>query len=85
LDVLHDISLNGWASFEDVDESGGLFAQHFRYFTLGASCSLSITSRINLSLTYAYTKRIASNDAEIQGGFLDFNENRVSFRLGYAF
>ena len=85
LDVLHDISLNGWASFEDVDESGGLFAQHFRYFTLGASCSLSITSRINLSLTYAYTKRIASNDAEIQGSFLDFNENRVSLRLGYAF
>ena len=84
-DVLHDISLNGWASFEDVDESGGLFAQHFRYFALGASCSLSITSRITLSLTYAYTKRLASNDAETQGSFLDFNENRVSLRLGFAF
>lgn len=84
-DVLHDVSLNAWTSFEDIDESGGLFAQHFRYFTLGASCSLRITSRISLSLTYAFTKRIASNDAEIQGSFLDFNENRVSLRLGYAF
>ena len=84
-DVLHDVSLNTWASFEDIDESGGIFAQHFRYFTLGASCSLRVTSRISLSLTYAFTKRIASNDPEVQGSFLDFSENRVSLRLSYAF
>ena len=84
-DFLNSVNLGAWTSFEDIEESGGLFAQHFRYYTLGALCSLNVTSRIRLTFTYIFTKRVASDNEELEGNSLDFAENRVSLRLNYAF
>lgn len=83
--IIDQVNLNSWASYEDIDESGGLFAQHFCYFSLGISCSLNLSSRIGLSLAYTLTKRTAFDDLQVRGGSLDFTENRISLHLGYAF
>ena len=84
-DFIRGLNLNTWASFEDIDESGGLFAQHFHYLTLGASCSLNVSAHISLSISYIFTKRVATTDSNLQTDFLDFTENRISLRIGYAF
>lgn len=85
LDLIRGVGMGAWASFEDTEESGGLFASHFQNYTFGASCSLSLTKRINLTLAYTFAKRVATDGPETQSDFLDYAENRVSLRIGYAF
>lgn len=79
------VGFNSWASFEDIDESGGLFAEHFQYYSIGAACSLSLSSHISLSLRYAYSRRMALSNGNDTNGPLDFAENRISLSIGYAF
>lgn len=84
-DLINGVNLGANISFQDVQESGGLFAEHFRNLSAGIYCSLNLTKRISLSLAYTYTKRHAIGDSASLLGDLDFNENRVSLHMGYAF
>lgn len=83
--LVSSVGFNGWASFEDIDESGGLFAQHFQYYSTGAACSFSLSSHTSLSLTYAYSRRLTLSNGNNNNGILDFTENRISLSIGYAF
>ena len=85
-DVIRMVSLSAWASFEDITESGGLFANHLQYYSFGLNCGFRLTKHITISLGYEFTKR----DATEGGGTLDgdnpsFYENRIFLHAGYAF
>lgn len=85
-DVIRIANLSFYASFEDVEESGGLFAQHLRNYSIGVQSAFQLTKHISISLAYEFAKREATDDPTPLGGSeLDFDENRVSIRLGYTF
>ena len=85
-DVIRLASLGFFASFEDVDESGGLFAQHLRNYSVGLRSAFQLTKHIYISLAYEFTKREATGGQSLPNGIdLDFDENRFSIRLGYTF
>ncbi len=84
-DLVRGVNIGANASFEDIEESGGLFAAHFRTFALGVSCSTQLTKRITLSLLYSFTTRYVIDDAGSQNSLLDYNENRISLFMGYTF
>ncbi len=84
-DLINGVSMGASASFQDIQESGGLFAEHFQTFSVGIYCGLNLTKRITLSLGYTFTKRSAPNEQGSQAGSLDYDENRVSLHMGYAF
>ena len=84
-DLVRGVNIGANASFEDIEESGGLFAAHFRSFALGISCSTQLTKRITLSLTYAFTTRYVIDDTGPQNSLLDYDENRISLYMGYTF
>ena len=84
-DLVRGVNLGATASFEDIDESGGLFAEHFRNYSFGVYCGFMVTKHINISLLYAYAKRSALSESKSQGDPLDYAENRISLHLGYSF
>jgi hypothetical protein len=85
-DLIRMVSLGASTSFEDINESGGLFAQHFRFYSFGVHCGFRLTKHITISLGYELTKRESTGGGEmIDGGDLSFTENRISIHAGYAF
>ena len=85
-DVIRIARIGFHASFEDVQESGGLFAQHLHNFTIGLQSAFQLTKHINIVLAYYFTKREANGNGDLlPENDLDFNENRFSLRLGYTF
>ena len=85
-DLIRMVSLSASASFEDITESGGLFAHHLHYYGFGVNCGFRLTKHITISLGYEFSKR----DSTDGGGTLDgedpsFYENRISIHAGYAF
>jgi hypothetical protein len=89
-DVIRKVSLGFFASFVDAKESGGLFAEHIRYYTIGLSAGLQLTQKAFVSLVYQFTKRETLTDETQPMDLtaernLAFAENRVSLHLGYAF
>lgn len=85
-DVIRMASLGFYASFEDVDESGGFFAQHLRNYSVGVRSAFQLTKHIYISLAYDFTKRVGDGGKIFENGDgLDFDENRFSIRLGYTF
>ena len=85
-DVIRIANLGFYTSFEDVQESGGLLAQHLYNFTIGLQSAFQLTKHINISLVYQFTKREANGDGDLPGeNSLAFDENRFSIRLGYTF
>ena len=85
-DVIRMASLGFYASFEDVDESGGFFAQHLRSYAVGVRSAFQLTKHIYISLAYDFTKRDGDGGKLFENGVgLDFDENRFSIRLGYTF
>ena len=83
--LIRGVMLGASASFQDIDESGGLFAEHFRNISFGIYSGLNVTTHISLSLAYNYTRRYASGQLIQQESSLDFDENRLTLHLGYAF
>jgi hypothetical protein len=89
-DVIRKVSLGFFASFVDAAESGGLFAEHFRYYEFGLTAGFQVTQKIGASLTYQFTKRETLSDEaqptdSIFGRGSAFAENRISLHLAYAF
>jgi len=89
-DAIRKVNLSFFASFVDAAESGGVFAEHFRYYEFGLVTGFQLTQKIAVSLTYQFTKReTLSDEAQPMDSFfgrsLAFSENRVSLHLGYAF
>jgi hypothetical protein len=89
-DVIRKVGLGFFASFVDAKESGGLFAEHIRYYAIGLSAGLQLTQKVFVSLVYQYTKRESLTDESQPMDFtgdtnLAFAENRVSLHLGYSF
>ena len=85
-DVIRIARIGFHASFEDVQESGGLFAQHLHNFTIGLQSAFQLTKHINIALAYYYTKREANGNSDLLAeNDLDFAENRFLLRLGYTF
>lgn len=84
--VIRIASIGFYAAYEDVQESGGLFAQHINNFTIGLQSAFQLTKHISIALSYQFTKRQADDDGgSLAGNGLAFDENRFSIRLGYTF
>ena len=85
-DVIHPVRLGLFVSFEDVKESGGIFAQHLRQYSAGVSCGCQLTKHIALTLSCEFTKREPVGGSAPSGNdSLAFDENRASLRIGYTF
>lgn len=84
--VIRNASLGFFSSLEDIQESGGLFAQHLHNFTIGLHTAFLLTKHISIGLAYEFTKREADGgDASLDANNLAFDENRISVHLGYTF
>ena len=89
-DVIRKVSFGFFASFVDAKESGGLFAEHIRYYAFGLSAGFQLTQKASVSILYQFTKRETLNNEIQPVDFapetnLAFAENRVSLHLGYTF
>ena len=84
-DLIRLVSLGASAFCEDINESGGLLAQHLRYLGFGLHCGFRLTKQITISLGYDFTTRQATGGGAIQGDDPSFEENRILLHLGYAF
>ena len=89
-DVIRKVSLGFFASFVDAKESGGMFAEHIRYYAIGLSAGYQLTQKVFVSLIYQFTKRKTLTDEShpmdlTEDTNLAFAENRVSLHMGYAF
>jgi hypothetical protein len=80
-DLVRNVNLGGSASFSDVEESGGLFAEHFRTYSLGLFCSFRLNQHISMSLLYAFSKRYVTDESRTEDDLVNFTENRISLRL----
>ena len=84
--VIRVAGIGFFASYEDIQESGGLFAQHFHNLTIGLSTALQLSRHISIGLAYEFTSRDGdASDDSLTGNSLAFDENRISIRLSYIF
>lgn len=84
-DLIQGVRLGASAAFQDIKESGGIFAEHFRNMSFGMYCGLNVTAHISFSLAYTYTRRYSMEQGGPNQGLLDYDENRVALHIGYAF
>ena len=86
LDLIRMVSLSAYASFEDINESGGLFARHFQYYGFGVNCGFRLTNHITISIGYSFSLRDSTEGGgTLAGDDLSFYENRIFLHAGYAF
>ncbi len=85
-DLIRGFNFGGTVSFEDIEESGGLFAEHFQNCSIGIYAGVQLSKHINLGLQYVFSKRyVVGGEGGGQADLLDYTENRVSLNLGYTF
>jgi hypothetical protein len=78
------LAANGSAS--NAQESGGIYAQDFDYYTIGLSTSLALSRKLNLNMFYRYTRRAAGSPPPVKGATpLDYYEDELGFILQYTF
>jgi hypothetical protein len=87
-DVIRKVNLGFFALYEDAKESGGLFAEHFRYYAVGLNAGLQVTPKIAVSLGYQFSKRETTDDGQTNSSAnigLAFTENRITLHVNYGF
>ena len=85
LAILNRVSIGTTCSFESANESGGLFAQEFKFFQFGVFSYWSISKKIGLSLQYRFLKRDSSSAVGGADGQLDYIENRLDIGMQFIF
>ena len=84
-DVLNRVSVGGDGSFEDAQESGGIFAEDIQRYTAGIYLSYALTKKLGVGMHYRYTKRDSTGGSVLGGSSLDYYENRVGVDFHYSF
>jgi hypothetical protein len=74
------------ASVDDSGESGGIYAQHFQYYTFGLSTGWSLSRVISMNVYYRFYLRDAGAPPAVEGASsLSYYENQVGVGFQVTF
>jgi hypothetical protein len=74
------------ASVDDAGESGGIYAQHFQYYTFGLSTGWTLSRMISMNVYYRFYLREAGDPPAVEGASsLSYYENQVGVGFQVTF
>jgi outer membrane protein assembly factor BamA len=77
--IIHHVLLASELFYEDGDDSGGIFSEHFQRYGGALTLGYQLTPHITLGARYQYTQK--QSDQALR----DYKQNRVSLDATYSF